>query len=53
MEVAAAGLCPSDYLVASVDRGRPVPMVAGHEMAGTVIEVGGGVWDLAVGDRGH
>lgn len=51
VEVAAAGLCHSDYLVASVDRGRPVPMVAGHEMAGTVVDVGEGVQDLAVGDR--
>lgn len=51
VEVGAAGLCHSDFLVASVDRGRPVPMVAGHEMAGTVIEVGDDVRGLEVGDR--
>ncbi|GAA2201123.1 zinc-binding dehydrogenase [Sinomonas flava] len=51
VEVAAAGLCHSDYLVASVDRGRPVPMVAGHEMSGIVVDVGPGVTDLDVGDH--
>lgn len=51
VEVKAAGLCHSDMLVASVDRGRPLPMVAGHEMAGIVAAVGPDVRGLAVGDH--
>src|SRR4051812_30654673 len=51
VEVKAAGLCHSDLLVASVDRGRPLPMVAGHEMAGVVVAVGSAVRGLSVGDH--
>lgn len=51
VEVRAAGLCHSDLLVASIDRGRPLPMVVGHEMAGVVAAVGPEVRDLAVGDH--
>ncbi len=36
MEVRAAGLCHSDMLVASIDRGRPLPLVCGHELAGVI-----------------
>jgi alcohol dehydrogenase len=51
IRVHAAGLCHSDLSVISGDRPRPVPMVLGHESAGEVIECGGGVTDLAPGDR--
>ncbi|MDP9984585.1 S-(hydroxymethyl)glutathione dehydrogenase/alcohol dehydrogenase [Pseudarthrobacter oxydans] len=51
VQVKAAGLCHSDLLVASIDRGRPLPMVVGHEMAGIVAAVGPDVRDLAVGDH--
>ncbi|GGH42322.1 alcohol dehydrogenase catalytic domain-containing protein [Microbacterium album] len=51
VEVAAAGLCHSDLNVASVDRGRALPLVAGHELAGTVVAVGPGVTSLRTGDR--
>ena len=51
VEVKSAGLCHSDLLVASIDRGRPLPMVVGHEMAGVVAAVGPDVRDLAVGDH--
>lgn len=51
VEVKAAGLCHSDMLVASIDRGRPLPMVAGHEMAGIVAAVGPDVRGLSVGDH--
>jgi S-(hydroxymethyl)glutathione dehydrogenase / alcohol dehydrogenase len=51
VEVRAAGLCHSDYIVATVDRGRPLPMVVGHEMAGVVAAVGPDVTDFAVGDH--
>ncbi len=51
VEVRAAGLCHSDLNVASVDRGRALPLIAGHELAGVVVAVGDGVRSLRVGDR--
>jgi S-(hydroxymethyl)glutathione dehydrogenase/alcohol dehydrogenase len=51
VEVKAAGLCHSDMIVASVDRGRPLPMVVGHEMAGIVIELGPEATDFQIGDH--
>ena len=50
VRIAAAGLCHSDLSVINGDRPRPLPMVLGHEAAGTVEEVGPGVDDLARGD---
>lgn len=52
--VGGAGLCHSDLTVMSrpVDlHPFPLPMVLGHELAGTVVEVGPGVTTLAVGDQ--
>lgn len=51
VEVKAAGLCHSDMIVASVDRGRPLPMVAGHEMAGIIVGLGPEATDFRVGDH--
>lgn len=51
VEVRAAGLCHSDLSVASVDRGRRLPLIAGHELAGVVVEVGPDVRTLRVGDH--
>lgn len=51
VKVEAAGLCHSDMIVASVDRGRPLPMVVGHEMAGVVVGLGPDATDFAVGDH--
>ena len=51
VEIRAAGLCHSDLSVINGDRPRPVPMALGHEAAGVVAEVGGGVDDLKAGDR--
>ena len=51
VRIAAAGLCHSDLSVINGDRPRPLPMVLGHEAAGTVEEVGLGVDDLARGDH--
>ena len=45
------GLCHSDLSVINGDRPRPMPMALGHEAAGVVEELGGGVDDLAVGDH--
>ncbi|MFP5219267.1 MAG: alcohol dehydrogenase catalytic domain-containing protein [Actinomycetes bacterium] len=47
----AAGLCHSDLSVVDGSRVRPVPMLLGHEAAGTVEQLGDGVSDLRVGDR--
>lgn len=51
VKIAAAGLCHSDLSVINGDRPRPMPMVLGHEAAGTVEELGPGVEDLKQGDH--
>lgn len=51
VRVMASGLCHSDMNVATIDRGRPLPIVAGHEIAGVVESVGPDVTSLAVGDH--
>jgi alcohol dehydrogenase len=51
VQIKAAGLCHSDLSVINGERPRPVPMVLGHEAAGIVAEVGGGVVDLRPGDH--
>jgi alcohol dehydrogenase len=51
VRVKAAGLCHSDLSVIDGNRPRPTPMVLGHEAAGIVEALGGGVRELAVGDH--
>ncbi|MEV5072442.1 alcohol dehydrogenase catalytic domain-containing protein [Microbacterium sp. LMI12-1-1.1] len=51
VRIEAAGVCHSDLSVVDGNRVRPVPMLLGHEAAGIVEQVGGGVDDIAVGDR--
>ncbi|WP_113447236.1 zinc-dependent alcohol dehydrogenase family protein [Rhizobium cremeum] len=51
VRIGAAGLCHSDLSVINGDRPRPMPMVLGHEAAGTVEAVGSGVHDIRPGDR--
>jgi alcohol dehydrogenase len=51
VKINAAGLCHSDLSVVNGNRPRPVPMLLGHESAGTVLELGQGVDDLKVGER--
>jgi len=48
---AAAGLCHSDYHVIEGHHGARLPMVAGHEGAGVVEEVGPGVSRVKPGDH--
>lgn len=60
---AAVGVCGTDFHVFSGEsnfnldaRGAPIPLerepqVLGHEITGTVLEVGGAVRDLATGER--
>ena len=52
VEVGATGLCRSDWHAwAGHDDGVRLPHVLGHELAGTVVEVGPGVTSWVVGDR--
>ncbi len=51
VRIEAAGLCHSDLSVVDGNRVRPVPMLLGHESAGTVEAVGSQVDDLVPGDR--
>jgi len=51
VRIEAAGLCHSDLSVINGDRPRPMPMALGHEAAGTVVETGRDVADLAPGDH--
>lgn len=51
IRVAACGVCHSDLSAANGVIGLPMPLVLGHEAAGTVVEVGVGVDEFAVGDR--
>ncbi|MGW4241470.1 zinc-binding dehydrogenase [Nocardia sp. NPDC004722] len=49
--IEAAGLCHSDLSVVDGNRPRPLPMLLGHEAAGTVVAVGERVADLLIGQR--
>ncbi|MBX9244141.1 NAD(P)-dependent alcohol dehydrogenase [Actinotalea ferrariae] len=52
IEIAFAGVCHSDIHTARAEWGPvPYPLVVGHEIAGTVAEVGSEVTKVAVGDR--
>ena len=51
IKIEAAGICHSDLSVVDGNRVRPVPMLLGHEAAGTVVRVGEGVTDLEPGQR--
>jgi alcohol dehydrogenase len=51
VRIEAAGLCHSDLSVVDGNRVRPVPMLLGHESAGTVEAVGSEVGDIAPGER--
>jgi alcohol dehydrogenase len=56
VRIEAAGVCHSDLSVVDGNRVRPVPMLLGHEAAGTIVALGSGAAGsgrarLAVGDR--
>ena len=51
IEVRASGLCHSDLLTATSDRGLSLPILCGHEVAGVVTAVGPQVRSVAVGDH--
>jgi len=49
IRIEACGVCGSDALDWYVE--RKAPAVLGHEPAGTIVQVGEGVTDFAIGDR--
>ena len=52
IRVAACGICGSDVHGYDGSSGRRIPpIVMGHEAAGTITAIGGGVTGLAHGDR--
>ena len=51
VRIEAASICHSDLSVVNGSRPRPVPMLLGHEAAGTVEALGEGVTDLRLGQR--
>jgi len=51
VRVTACGICHSDLHRLRGERGGALPIVAGHEVAGVVEEVGEGVSGVAPGDR--
>ncbi|HEX6207592.1 MAG TPA: zinc-binding dehydrogenase [Actinomycetota bacterium] len=52
VRIAACGICASDLHVADgTTPGGPTPLILGHEAAGVVVTVGGGVTSWSVGDR--
>jgi S-(hydroxymethyl)glutathione dehydrogenase / alcohol dehydrogenase len=50
VKMAASGVCHSDWHVATGDTKQPMPVVTGHEGAGTIVQVGAGVSRVKVGD---
>lgn len=52
IDVGACGICGTDaHFVAGAFPGMSWPLTPGHEIAGTIAEIGEGVEDFAVGDR--
>lgn len=51
IQTGAAGLCASDIHIMKGTATLPLPVVLGHEGAGTVVEVGEGVTRVKPGDR--
>src|SRR4029079_8313154 len=49
VEVAACGICGTDLHILEGRSARSLPIVPGHEFAGTVVALGGAVDELAVG----
>ena len=51
VKMGAAGICASDHHVMKGTAIQPLPIVLGHEGAGTVIDKGDGVTQVKKGDR--
>ena len=53
IKVGAAGICHTDIIIHSGQARHVVyPFIPGHEFAGTIVGVGAGVKDRAIGERG-
>ena len=51
IQIKAVGLCHSDLVAISGERGKPMPIVVGHEAAGIIVELGKNVIDFEVGNH--
>jgi D-arabinose 1-dehydrogenase-like Zn-dependent alcohol dehydrogenase len=51
IKIYASGMCGTDLHVHRGAFGLPLPIVAGHEPVGEIVELGPGVVDFKVGDR--
>ncbi|RDI23747.1 zinc-dependent alcohol dehydrogenase family protein [Lentzea flaviverrucosa] len=51
VDVAACGLCGTDLHILQGEFAPTLPVVPGHEFAGTIVEIGSQVNELSVGDR--
>src|ERR1700734_3192254 len=51
VDVRASGLCHTDLHLMQSGSGVDLPLVLGHELAGTVVGVGAAVTEFAAGDR--
>jgi D-arabinose 1-dehydrogenase-like Zn-dependent alcohol dehydrogenase len=51
IRIRASGMCGTDLHVHHGIFGLPLPIVAGHEPVGEIVELGPGVLDFKVGDR--
>lgn len=51
IKIHACGMCGTDLHVHHGAFGLPLPLVAGHEPVGEIVELGPGVVDFKVGDR--
>ena len=51
VKIKAVGLCHSDLVAITGERGKPMPIVLGHEAAGIVSELGENVEGFEIGDH--
>ena len=51
VQIKAVGLCHSDLVAINGERGKPMPIVIGHEAAGVIVELGEGVEGFDLGDH--
>ena len=51
VQIKAVGLCHSDLVAINGERGKPMPIVIGHEAASIVVELGEGVQGFDKGDH--
>lgn len=52
IKVAAVGICGTDLKIWKGKKNSPLPLIMGHEISGTVVQVGEGINSIKVGDKG-